>query len=180
MAASIAASSLEIRFGDGVTKARLHCSGGYEQDLRRLALRFRSSVQRAPGTMEVEIDALLTNLVALATWPNPASVSWDSQLAALATDSAMDAQAVAEHLDQATAAANAVQPGHVDELLGPGWIAGLTAFQRRDIARLLSLRHGANFSVPGADRGRPRINCASKSRSVWRSSRGKPTARLTR
>jgi hypothetical protein len=158
MVASAAGASLEIRFGDSVTRARLRAGSGYEDDLRRLGLRFRSSVQRSPGTMEVEIDDLLTNLVALATWPEQTSVSWNPQLAALATDSAMDAQAVAERLDPAAAATGEVKPDELDGLLGPDWTANLTAFQRRDIARLLSLRHGANFSVPGA--GKTRVGLA--------------------
>ncbi|MCQ6251804.1 DEAD/DEAH box helicase [Streptomyces malaysiensis] len=151
-------SSLEIGFGDGVTRARLRAGTGYEGDLRRLALRFRSSVQRSHGTMEVEIDDLLTNLVVLASWPEPSSVTWDSQLAALATDSALDAQTVANRLDPAAGTDGEVSPEQVGSLLGSGWTADLTAFQRRDIAKLLSLRHGANFSVPGA--GKTRVGLA--------------------
>ncbi|MBC2863548.1 DEAD/DEAH box helicase [Streptomyces mexicanus] len=158
MAVQSAAPSLEIGFGDGVTQARLRAGVGYESDLRRLALRFRSSVQRSPGTMEVEIDDLLTNLAALATWPEPKSVTWDPQLAALARDSAIDAQTVARRLDPAEAQDGEVDPDEVASLLGPGWVAGLTSFQRRDIAKLLSLRHGANFSVPGA--GKTRVGLA--------------------
>ncbi|MET8631657.1 DEAD/DEAH box helicase [Streptomyces sp. NPDC004680] len=158
MAAAPAGPSLEIGFADGVTRARLRAGSGHEDDLRRLALRFSSSVQRSPGTMEVEIDDLLTNLVALAAWPQPGSVAWEPQLAALATDSALDAQAVAERLDPAAAADGQLGPEQVAGLLGPDWKADLTAFQRRDIAKLLSLRHGANFSVPGA--GKTRVGLA--------------------
>ncbi|WCD89347.1 hypothetical protein KPP03845_105768 [Streptomyces xanthophaeus] len=158
MAASAAAPSLEIGFGDSVTHARLRARPGHEGDLRRLALRFRSSVQRSPGTMDVDIDDLLTNLVALTTWPEPSSVSWDSQLAALATDSAVDAQTVAARLDPASGSVGGVEEAEVDGLLGSGWTADLTSFQRRDIAKLLSLRHGANFSVPGA--GKTRVGLA--------------------
>ncbi|MFJ6120264.1 DEAD/DEAH box helicase [Streptomyces sp. NPDC092129] len=158
MAAAPAGPSLEIGFADGVTRARLRAGSGHEDDLRRLALRFSSSVQRSPGTMEVEIDDLLTNLVALAAWPQPGSVAWEPQLAALATDSALDAQAVAERLDPAAAPDGQLGPEQVAGLLGPDWKADLTAFQRRDIAKLLSLRHGANFSVPGA--GKTRVGLA--------------------
>ncbi|GAA3631111.1 DEAD/DEAH box helicase [Streptomyces chitinivorans] len=150
--------SLSIEFGDSVTKARLRAGSGHESDLRRLSLRFSSSVQRTPGAVEVEIDELLTNLAVLASWPQPHSVAWDPQLAALATDSAKDAQAVAERLDPAVSTAGEVAPEDIGGLLGPGWKAGLTAFQRRDIAKLLSLRHGANFSVPGA--GKTRVGLA--------------------
>ncbi|MFE2234133.1 DEAD/DEAH box helicase [Streptomyces sp. NPDC059442] len=152
------APSLEIGFGDSVTKARLRAGAGHEGDLRRLALRFRSSVQRSPGSMDVDIDDLLTNLVALTTWPAQASVSWDNQLAALATDSAVDAQTVADRLDPVSEGVGEVPDDEVDGLLGPSWTAGLTPFQRRDISKLLSLRHGANFSVPGA--GKTRVGLA--------------------
>ncbi|MGW3122043.1 DEAD/DEAH box helicase [Streptomyces sp. NPDC001107] len=152
------APSLEIGFGDGVTRARLRAGADYEGELRRLALRFQSSVQRSPGTMEVEIDDLLTNLVALASWPEPNSVAWDPQLAALARDSAIDAQTVAKRLDPAAASDGEVDPEEVGTLLGQDWVADLTMFQRRDIAKLLSLRHGANFSVPGA--GKTRVGLA--------------------
>lgn len=159
MAAPTAGPSLELGFGDSVTKARLRAGSGYEDDLRRLALRFSSGVQRSSGTLDVEIDDLLTNLVALAAWPEPGSVTWSPHLAALATDSAVDAQAVANRLDPAAGITGEVLPEQVGALLGPNWTADLTAFQRRDIANLLSLRHGANFSVPGA--GKTRVGLAT-------------------
>lgn len=152
------APSLQIRFGDGVTKARLQASAGHEADLRRLALRFRTSVQRSQETIEVEIDDLLTNLAALGFWPEASSVVWDSHMARLATDSAQDAQTVAERLDPASDDTPAIDPAEIDDMLGPTWTADLTSFQRRDIAKLLSLRHGANFSVPGA--GKTRVGLA--------------------
>lgn len=156
--ASVAAFSLQIGFGDGVTKARLQAGDGCEADLRRLALRFRGSVQRSPGTIEVEIDDLLTNLAALGTWPQPRSVVWDPQLARLAADSAQDAHTVAKWLNPASGSEAAVDPSQLVELLGSDWNADLTSFQKRDIAKLLSLRHGANFSVPGA--GKTRVGLA--------------------
>jgi hypothetical protein len=156
--APVAAFSLQIGFGDGVTKARLQAGDGCEADLRRLALRFRGSVQRSPGAIEVEIDDLLTNLAALGTWPQPRSVVWDPQLARLAADSAQDAHTVAKRLNPASGSQAAVDPSQLVELLGPDWTADLTSFQKRDIAKLLSLRHGANFSVPGA--GKTRVGLA--------------------
>lgn len=150
----IAGPSLVIGFGDDVTKARLRAGEGHEADLRRLALRLRSGLQRSAGTMDVDVDDLLTNLGALADWPEPATVSWDPQLAVLATDSAMDAQTVEARLASDTPSAAEVSVGDVDELIGPEWIGDLTSFQRRDVAKLLSLRHGANFSVPGAGKTR--------------------------
>lgn len=150
--------SLEIGFGNSVTMARLSAGVGFESELRRLATRFRSGVQRSAGSVDVEIDDLLTNLVALATWPHAATVSWDPHLASLATDSVADARTVAARLDSEADGPHEVDPDAVQTLLGNSWTAGLTAFQRRDIAKLLSLRHGANFSVPGA--GKTRVGLA--------------------
>lgn len=150
--------SLQIGFGNNVTTARLSAGTGFEADLRRLALRFRSGIQRSSVTMEVEIDDLLTNLVALTRWPQPETVVWDTQVAALATDSVADAQTVAERLDGNATGDGEVSADSVDALLGSMWRANLTGFQRRDIAKLLSLRHGANFSVPGA--GKTRVGLA--------------------
>ncbi|WP_433053160.1 DEAD/DEAH box helicase [Dactylosporangium sp. CS-033363] len=151
--AAASAPSLSIGFGDSVAKARLQVTAGYENDLRKLALRLRSGVQRSPQTMDVEVDDLLTNLVVLASWPAPQSVHWDPHLAELATSSAHDAQVVADRL-QETAQLAEVDPGDLPDLLGASWTGGLTPFQLRDIAKLLSLRHGANFSVPGAGKTR--------------------------
>ncbi|WP_211303797.1 SNF2-related protein [Pseudosporangium ferrugineum] len=106
----------------------------------------------------MEIDDLLTNLVALAAWPAIQSVTWDPQLAALAADSAADAQTVARRLDSGDASEDEVRPWGIPDRLGPNWVGNLTGFQRRDISKLLALRHGANFSVPGA--GKTRVGLA--------------------
>ncbi|WP_250564013.1 DEAD/DEAH box helicase [Sphaerisporangium fuscum] len=149
--------SLEIGFGDGVVKARLRARSDREDDLRRLALKFRTGIQRMSGVLEVDVDDLLVNLVALATWPEPATVAWDPQLAALAADAAADAQAMGERIDSGSVPTE-VTADEVCQLLQSSWTGNLTGFQLRDIARLLSLRHGANFSVPGA--GKTRVGLA--------------------
>ncbi|MGV9323776.1 DEAD/DEAH box helicase [Streptosporangium sandarakinum] len=163
-------ASLEIGFGDGVARARLRARNDREGDLRRLALRFRTGIMRMSGELEVDVEDLLVNLIALASWPEPATVVWDPQLAALAADSAADAQAMGERLDSGRPPAE-VRPDDVSVFLGSSWIGDLTAFQLRDIARLLSLRHGANFSVPGA--GKTRVGLA-----VFHALRGKGIERL--
>ncbi|MCA2218427.1 DEAD/DEAH box helicase [Jidongwangia harbinensis] len=150
--------SLRIEFGDTVTTARLRSGRGFETALRRLALRFRSSVQRSPSTMDIDIDDLLTNLATLTGWPAAHSVTWEPQLAALASGSAADAQTVAHHLEAGDVPDSGVQPCEIPGVLGPNWVGHLTDFQRRDTAKLLSLRHGANFSVPGA--GKTRVGLA--------------------
>ncbi|WP_104435857.1 DEAD/DEAH box helicase [Kineococcus xinjiangensis] len=150
--------SLYIEFGTTADKAALRSSAGFENDLRRLATQFSTSIQKSAGIVEVGIDDLLTNLANLTAWPEPSTVAWDAQLANLAKDSLADAQAVAARLEDSSKDALSVSPDDVVALLGDAWTADLTSFQRRDIAKLLSLRHGANFSVPGA--GKTRVGLA--------------------
>lgn len=156
--ADSAEPSLEIGFGDDAVTARLHVRKDCQADLRRLALRFQSGVQRAPSILDVDIDDLLSNLRALRTWPEPATVRWDPQLAHLVRDSAADAQAVSQQLELKAPPGPETAPEDIEDLLGPVWTGDLTSFQRRDILKLLSLRHGANFSVPGA--GKTRVGLA--------------------
>jgi len=151
--------SLSITVGDAPTKARLRAGEGFEDDLRRMALSFSTAERRSPRVVDVDIDDLLTSLVALASWPQPSGVVWEPQLQALATDSVKDAQVVAARLAAPESEdPDAVKPEELGELLGKAWIGDLTSFQRRDAAKLLSLRHGANFSVPGA--GKTRVGLA--------------------
>lgn len=154
-----ASPSLTIGLAAEVTRARLRAREGLEDDLRRLAVSFRTSIQRSPGVVEVEIDDLLTNLASLSAWPHQTEgdVAWDAHLQALVVDSLQDARAVSARLGSPDAPP-AVSEDSVPSLLGADWTGDLTAFQRRDIAKLLSLRHGANFSVPGA--GKTRVGLA--------------------
>ncbi|MFC4913729.1 DEAD/DEAH box helicase [Actinomadura gamaensis] len=154
-----AVPSLEIAFGDDAVTARLHARKDRAGDLRRLALRFQSGVQRTPTILDVDLDDLLSNLRALQAWPEPKTVHWDRYLAHLVRDSAADARSVAQQLAPGAApTATEFASKDLDNLLGPSWKGDLTSFQRRDIAKLLSLRHGANFSVPGA--GKTRVGLA--------------------
>lgn len=151
--------TLTIGLAPQVTRARLTARPGLETDLRRLAVSFRTGTQRTPSMLEVEIDELLTNLGALGTWPHTADgdVMWEPQLQALVVDSLQDAQTVSAQLESPDSQP-AVSEDSVLGLLGEEWVGGLTAFQLRDVAKLLSLRHGANFSVPGA--GKTRVGLA--------------------
>lgn len=154
-----ATPSLTITFSPQAAKARLLASSGHEEALRTLALRFRSAKHVSPSIAEIEIDDLITNLRVLGSWPQPQSVQWEPQLAALARDSVLDAKAIEERLMSAVRTTADVSPHEVSERLGAEWTGDLTAFQKRDIAKLLSLRHGANFSVPGA--GKTRVALAT-------------------
>lgn len=151
--------SLTIGMATEVTRARLIAREGLAADLRRVAVNFRTSVQRSPGVVEVEIEELLTHLAALSAWPHQAEgdVVWEPLMQALVIDSVNDAQTVSAMLESPDSS-SAVTSDDVASLLGPNWLGPLTDFQRRDIAKLISLRHGANFSVPGA--GKTRVGLA--------------------
>lgn len=155
----VGSPSLTISFATEVTRARLAVRSGLEADLRRLAVGFQTSTQRSTGAIEVELDDLLTNLEVLGGWPHRADgeVIWEPQLQELVVDSLQDAQTIVGRLDDPNASA-AVELERFSDILGPDWRGNLTSFQRRDIAKLLSLRHGANFSVPGA--GKTRVGLA--------------------
>lgn len=157
-AVSQAGHSLEISFADSGTTVRLRAGDGYSDDLHRLISGFRTAKLRVRGSAEVDLDDLLGNLAELARWPAPSSVTWDPDLAALARDCTLDAQAVETRLQTEQPAAAPISQDEVPGILGDEWKGNLTAFQRRDIAQLLSLRHGANFSVPGA--GKTRVSLA--------------------
>lgn len=149
--------SLTLGFGSGATKVRLQTRPGLEDDLRSLTLRFRTGAQVATTIVELDLDDLLTNLRYLAQWGH-GDVVWTPQLSALVQDSVRDADAVAQRLLSDGEPNEAVESGDLKAWLGGDWVGDLTSFQRRDIAKLLSLRHGANFSVPGA--GKTRVGLA--------------------
>jgi SNF2 family DNA or RNA helicase len=144
-------ASLRISFADSPVQGRLLAAAGYEEDLRRMVPRFRTATQRSPRTVELEIDDLLAGLIALASWPAPESVVWDDGLAALVQSVVQDANTVGAELGTDADLAEHQDPR---ETLSPDWIGDLTDFQQRDISKLLRLRHGANFSVPGAGKTR--------------------------
>lgn len=143
--------SLHISFANSATRVRLAAQGSYEEELRRLVPRFWSVVQPAPGIAELDLDDFLSNLIVLASWSDAASVLWERDIAQLAESSVRDADKAAALLD---APALTLEVGDVGQLLGGNWCGDLTAFQERDLAKLLGLGHGANFSVPGSGKTR--------------------------
>lgn len=132
-----------------------------ELPLDRLAARWRSSRRVSSTALEVDLDDILTGLTALGDWPEPGSVVWEDALRRIVEDSIRDAQLAESQLSDPAEPGSAV----VSFELPNRWIGPLTTFQLRDIERLLSLSHSANFSVPGA--GKTRVALA-----VYESVRG--------
>ncbi|CAM5644470.1 hypothetical protein SCHAM137S_08571 [Streptomyces chartreusis] len=146
-------TSLHLGFDDSRTRVVLRTSDLYRQDLVQLAARFRTGGQLGPLSASVALDELLADLTVLGGWPHPAGVEWAPELRNLVSDVVRDARLVEERLAGSGGTAE-VASDDVLTLLGDTWRADLNAFQRRDIAKLLSLGHGANFSVPGAGKTR--------------------------
>ncbi|MEY9991621.1 SNF2 family DNA or RNA helicase [Streptomyces sp. V4I8] len=146
-------TSLHLGFDDTRTRVVLRTTDQYRQDLVQLAARFRTGGQLGPLSASVALDELLADLTVLGGWPHPVGVEWAPELRNLVAGVVRDARLVEERLAGSGAPAE-VAADDVLSLLGDTWQADLNTFQRRDIAKLLSLGHGANFSVPGAGKTR--------------------------
>ncbi|WP_327246155.1 DEAD/DEAH box helicase [Streptomyces sp. NBC_01320] len=149
--------SLHIGFDVSRTKAVLRAGEPYRSDLTRLAARFPGGGLSGRLALELSLDDFLVGIDVLADWPHPESVVWADELGALVGEVLDDADQAEQQL-QAPIVASVWDDSAIEVALGSGWCANLTQFQRRDIARLLSLQHGANFSVPGA--GKTRVGLA--------------------
>lgn len=157
MSTATTGASLRLDFDDTRTKVVLRTTESHQEDLVQLAARFRSGGQLGPLAASVELNDLLAGLGALSTWPDASGVEWAPELQDLVVGVLQDAQAVKQRLD-AHEHTGEVSPDDVPFLLGEEWKADLSDFQLRDVAKLLSLQHGANFSVPGA--GKTRVGLA--------------------
>ena len=144
---------MHLGFDETRTKVVFRATESHRGDLVQLAARFRTGGQRGPQAAVVDLDDLLAGVDKIAGWPDPRGVEWAADLKELVRGVLQDAAAVQRRL-KAPVPVDEVLPDDVPHLLGDEWIANLGEFQRRDIAKLLSLQHGANFSVPGAGKTR--------------------------
>lgn len=153
MTESATETSLHLGFDATRTRVVLKTTDQYRQDLVQLAARFRTGGQLGPLTASVALDELLADLGVLSSWPHHVGVEWAPELRSLVAGVIQDANTVKGRL-AGTGAYPEIASDDVLSMLGDTWEAELNSFQRRDIAKLLSLGHGANFSVPGAGKTR--------------------------
>jgi hypothetical protein len=125
----------------------------YKADLAQLLSRFPGGRMTELLTAAVPVDEFVAGLESLASWPDPEGVVWEGPFQALVEEMLDTAESAEQFLAGGTDR-DTVTPEDLDSAVGDGWCGDLTAFQRRDAARLLSLKHGANFSVPGAGKTR--------------------------
>ncbi|MFF5756383.1 DEAD/DEAH box helicase [Streptomyces longwoodensis] len=153
MTSPVSDKSLRLGFDETRTRVVLRTTESFQQELVQLAARFRTGGQLGPLSASVSLDELLADLGLLGTWSDPAGVEWADDLRELVSGVVRDAHTVQQRL-AGREAPSEVAPEDVLTLLGDAWKGELSEFQRRDIAKLLSLQHGANFSVPGAGKTR--------------------------
>ncbi|MBV2354429.1 DEAD/DEAH box helicase [Streptomyces sp. J2-1] len=163
-------TSLLLGLDDSRTRVVLRTTERYRQDLVELAARFRSGGQLGTLSASVALDDLLADLSVLSGWPDHQGVQWAPELQRLVTGVVQDARRVGERLS-GTEVPGEVAPDDVPGMLGDDWKADLNEFQRRDIAKLLSLGHGANFSVPGAGKTRTALAVYAAQRAAGNATR---------
>src|SRR5262249_7634710 len=137
-------------------------------DLQDIAAWFPSARVKGEFIVEVALDDLLLNIAVLAKWP-AANVSWGTSLAAMVSEVSQDIAFAQTELERGTI--ESLNQDEVMHRLGPAWRADLTPFQLRDVGRLLTLRHGANFSVPGAGKTRVALAVFQAERHAGRAQR---------
>ncbi|MES4879052.1 DEAD/DEAH box helicase [Streptomyces sp. NPDC000349] len=166
----VSVKSLRLGFDETRTRVVLRTTESFQQELVQLAARFRTGGQLGPLSASVSLDELLADLGLLGTWSDPAGVEWADDLRDLVSGVVQDAHTVQQRLaGQQTA--GEVASDDVPVLLGDTWKGELSEFQRRDIAKLLSLQHGANFSVPGAGKTRVALAVYAAQKTAGRVSR---------
>ncbi|RKT83626.1 SNF2 domain-containing protein [Saccharopolyspora antimicrobica] len=131
----------------------MRASAQFRDELVQLAARFPSWVQLGSLAISIDLDDLLGRLKLINGWPDHTGVEWEPELAELVRGNLQDAATVKSRLNP-TRAVEELGSAEVLAALGDDWIGDLRTFQLRDVAKLLSLHHGANFSVPGAGKTR--------------------------
>src|SRR4051794_38523135 len=144
---------LDLRLSTRLGRIEIAADPEHAEDLQLLRSGFASAQSIHRLAFDVDLDDLLVNLQELARWPD-ADFRWQPELLSLIEQNASDWRTVEEQLagDPAT-----VVPAAGCSPSGT-WRASLNEFQQRDLARLETLAHGANFSVPGA--GKTRVSLA--------------------
>ncbi|MFF5091706.1 DEAD/DEAH box helicase [Streptomyces niveus] len=148
-----AAPSLALGFDISRTRALLRTVPEHKAELAQLLSRFPEGRMVDLLAATVPFDDFVAGIEVLATWPDPEGVVWDASFQTLVEEMLDTAESAAQFLTGGTDE-DSLSADDLDDVLGDRWWGDLTTFQRRDAARLLSLRHGANFSVPGAGKTR--------------------------
>lgn len=110
---------------------------------------FETSILLDQSSGSVELEDFLANLRHLQAWPTDGIVVWAPELERVVRSMISDSSVV-----EAALGTGSITENNVNLVLGRNWTAPLTNNQRADLEKLLRLKHGANFSVPGAGKTR--------------------------
>ncbi|ADI08881.1 putative DNA-binding protein [Streptomyces bingchenggensis BCW-1] len=149
--------NLTIGFDVTRTQAALRTVPECRSALGQMVANFPNGRMTDKLSAAIPLDSFLASISALGSWPQPEGVVWEDDFRLL-VEEMLDTADTAERLLSGTPDGDAVEPDALPAMLGEDWTGLLTSFQKRDIARLLSIGHGANFSVPGA--GKTRVSLA--------------------
>ena len=149
--------ALRIEFGPDASTVIMRARAEFVDVLRNLAPRFRTATLLGPGLLGVGLDDLMANILELRHWPS--DVVWSTDLQRLVEGNLADADVVTGRLEDDDEPQLLVGDDEIEWLFEQGWTSPLTDCQRRDVRKLLSMNHGANFSVPGA--GKTRVTLAT-------------------
>jgi SNF2 family DNA or RNA helicase len=153
----VAEPSLTIGFDVTRTQAALRTVPERRTALGQMIASFPSGRMTDKLSAAVPLDSFVASISALGTWPQPEGVVWEDDFRVL-VEELLDQADTAQRILSGAPDEDSIEPEAVPALLGDDWIGPLTPFQIRDVARLLSIGHGANFSVPGA--GKTRVSLA--------------------
>lgn len=153
----MAEPNLTIGFDVTRTQAALRAVPECRTALGQLVANFANGRMTDKLSAAVPLDSFLASIGSLGSWPQPEGVVWQDDFRRLVEDM-LDTADAAERLLSHAPGEDVVEPDAVPALLEDDWTGPITPFQRRDIARLLSIGNGANFSVPGA--GKTRVSLA--------------------
>ena len=115
-------------------RVQLACSDEQIEELRKIATRLVTATYVRPRVIEVDLDDLLVNVAEIAKWPQDDEVLWSDELGGIIRDNFSDAEAMRTRL-------RTDQVRDESEMLSGGWLDDLRSFQKRDVSKLLGLKH---------------------------------------
>lgn len=121
--------------------------------LNSLLLGFPTGHRESAVHISIELGEFLDHLEGLRVWTS-GPVAWDEDLATMVRGSVVDGQFLGELISGDVDPSSSFSRDSLMAATDRNWTGALTSFQIRDVKRLLQMRHGSNFSVPGAGKTR--------------------------
>jgi SNF2 family DNA or RNA helicase len=138
--------TLDLSLSPSGDRVLLTSTTDFIDALDQFATRYFTQERLGRTVLAVDVEDFLEHLGLLSDWPSQ-DVTWSSSLEHLVRSNHRDAGELERQLESG-------ELPEAEWIRPQGWTGPLTPFQLRDIRRLLTLTHGANFSVPGAGKTR--------------------------